>query len=100
MRPNNIREDGKQTVQNCDLICQYEIVGGSMRDNSYESLMDEITKRKIDSKPLEWYTDLRKKGCSETGGFGLGFNRLVSLCTGIPNIKDITPFYVAYEQLM
>lgn len=100
MRPNTVREDGKQTVQNCDLICQYEIVGGSMRDNSYESLMDEITKRKIDTKPLEWYIDLRKKGGSETGGFGLGFNRLVSLCTGIPNIKDVTPFYVAYEQLM
>ena len=31
------------------------------------------------------------------GGFGLGFDRLLMLITGIENIKDVIPFPVNYK---
>ena len=39
-----------------------------------------------------WYLDLRKYGTVPHGGFGLGFERLCMLSTGIDNIKDVIPF--------
>ena len=41
---------------------------------------------------LWWYRDLRKYGTVKHAGFGLGFERLVQLCTGLENIRDVTPF--------
>ena len=41
---------------------------------------------------LDWYLDLRRYGGAEHGGFGLGFERLIMLITGINNIKDAIPF--------
>mgnify|MGYP002281225261 FL=1 len=41
---------------------------------------------------LGWYMDLRKYGSVPHGGFGLGFERLVLLCTGMTNIRDVIPY--------
>ena len=41
---------------------------------------------------LDWYLDLRKYGSARHGGFGLGFERLIMLVTGLSNIKDCIPF--------
>ena len=41
---------------------------------------------------IPWYLDIRKYGSVPHGGFGLGFERLIMLVTGIYNIKDIMPF--------
>lgn len=35
---------------------------------------------------------LREFGCPPHSGFGLGFDRLVMLATGILNIKDVIPY--------
>lgn len=40
---------------------------------------------------LDWYLDLRRFGSVPHAGFGLGFERLVMLATGIPNIRDVLP---------
>jgi asparaginyl-tRNA synthetase len=39
-----------------------------------------------------FYLDLRKYGTVPHAGFGLGFERLVMLCTGIENIREAIPF--------
>ncbi|HZS38270.1 MAG TPA: amino acid--tRNA ligase-related protein, partial [Polyangia bacterium] len=39
-----------------------------------------------------WYLELRKYGTAEHAGFGLGFERLVLLATGMGNIRDVIPF--------
>jgi asparaginyl-tRNA synthetase len=41
---------------------------------------------------MEWYLDLRRGGAAPTGGFGLGFDRLVQFALGVSNIRDALPF--------
>jgi asparaginyl-tRNA synthetase len=36
--------------------------------------------------------DLRKHGTVPHGGFGLGFERLIMMTTGIENIRDVSGF--------
>lgn len=45
-----------------------------------------------EGETLKWYTDLRRFGTVPHAGFGLGFERLVMLCTGLENIRDAIPF--------
>ena len=46
---------------------------------------------------MEFYLDLRRFGTCPHGGFGLGFDRLLMLVTGMTNIKDVIPFPVYYK---
>lgn len=39
-----------------------------------------------------WYCDLRRYGTVPHAGFGLGFERLVMMITGVDNIRDVIPF--------
>jgi len=39
-----------------------------------------------------WYLDARRFGLVEHSGFGLGFERLSMLVTGIRYIRDVIPF--------
>jgi len=39
-----------------------------------------------------WYLELRRNGTVPHGGFGLGFERLVMMTTGVENIRDVSCF--------
>ena len=39
-----------------------------------------------------WYLDLRRFGSVPHAGFGMGFERLLMMLTGITNIRDVIPF--------
>ncbi|MDO4311200.1 MAG: asparagine--tRNA ligase [Prevotella sp.] len=88
-----INEDGR-TVQGTDVLFPQigEIIGGSVREESYDKLMAEIEERKIPMKDMWWYLDTRKYGTCPHGGFGLGFERLILFVTGMQNIRDVIPF--------
>jgi len=92
-------EDGR-TVQSCDLLFPGlgEVIGSSVRENVLDKLMSVVTERKMDASSLQWYIDLRKDGSLPTFGAGLGFDRLVRICTGMDNIRDVIPIPVAYEE--
>lgn len=47
---------------------------------------------KLPKENYWWYLELRKYGTVPHGGFGLGFERLVMMCTGIDNIRDVSCF--------
>jgi asparaginyl-tRNA synthetase len=92
-------EDGR-TVQGCDLLVPGlgELIGSSVREHDYKKLMKTVDERKMDVTPLKWYIDLRKNGSTPTAGAGLGFDRLVRICTGMENIRDAVCFPVAYQE--
>ena len=46
----------------------------------------------LDREHYSWYRDFRRYGTVPHAGFGLGFERLVMLCTGMANIRDVVPF--------
>ena len=86
--------DDDKTVQGTDVLFPQigEIIGGSVREESYDKLMSEIERRNIPMKDMWWYLDTRKYGSCTHGGFGLGFERLILFVTGMQNIRDVIPF--------
>lgn len=84
----------EDTVQGTDVLFPQigEIIGGSVREESYDKLMNEIQERNIPMKDMWWYLDTRKYGSCPHGGFGLGFERLILFVTGMQNIRDVIPF--------
>lgn len=89
--------DGKEmapTVQGTDVLFPQigEIIGGSVREESYDKLMGEIERREMDQTHLWWYIDTRRWGSCPHAGFGLGFERLILFVTGMQNIRDVIPF--------
>ena len=88
-----LNKDNK-TVQGTDVLFPQigEIIGGSVREESYDKLKAQIEAREIPMKDMWWYLDTRKYGSCPHGGFGLGFERLILFVTGMQNIRDVIPF--------
>ena len=88
-----VNEDNK-TVAAMDILVPRigEIIGGSQREERYDVLLKKIQEKGLDEKSYWWYLDLRKYGSVPHSGFGLGFERLVMMATGIENIRDVIPY--------
>ena len=88
-----LNDDG-ETVAAMDLLVPRigELIGGSQREERLDVLEARI--REIGQKPEDywWYLDLRRFGSVPHAGFGMGFERLIMLLTGISNIRDVLPF--------
>ena len=68
-----------------------ELVGGSLREERLGRLEAAMAAKGVGAEQLQWYTDLRRYGSAPHGGFGLGFERLLLLLTGMHNIRDVIP---------
>jgi len=88
-----LNEDGK-TVRAMDLLAPGigEIIGGSQREDSLETLEARMTGHGLDLADYKFYTDLRKYGSFPHSGYGLGFERMIMYVTGVSNIRDVIPF--------
>ena len=88
-----LNPDGK-TVAAVDLEVPGagEIMGGSQREENYETLVKLMEEKGIKTEPLWWYLDLRRYGSNIHSGFGLGFERLLMYLTGMENIRDVIPY--------
>ena len=86
--------EGGETVRAMDVLLPRlgEIIGGSQREDDYETLLKRIQEKELDPEEYVWYLDLRKFGSAPHSGFGLGFERLVQFTTGVENIRDVIPF--------
>lgn len=88
MRSN---DDGR-TVACFDLLVPHvgELAGGSLREERLDPLRSRMTALGLDTKGEEygWYLDLRRFGPAPHGGFGLGFERLVSWVSAIENVRE------------
>ena len=90
MRQNT---DGK-TVAAFDVLAPEvgEVIGGSQREERLDVIESRIKELGLPIENYWWYLDLRKHGTVPHGGFGLGFERLVMMVTGIDNIRDVSCF--------
>ncbi|MBI2970702.1 MAG: asparagine--tRNA ligase [Gammaproteobacteria bacterium] len=88
------RNDDGRTVAAMDVLVPSigEIIGGSQREERLEQLQDRIAELGLDARDYWWYLDTRRFGSAPHAGFGLGFERLLMLVTGVPNIRDVIPF--------
>lgn len=86
-------DDGK-TVAAMDVLAPGvgEIVGGSQREERLDVLQARMAELGMDEAPYWWYLDLRRFGSVPHAGFGMGFERLLMLLTGVSNIRDVIPF--------
>jgi asparaginyl-tRNA synthetase len=88
-------EDQGKTVRNFDLLAPEgygEIIGGSMREDDYDTLVMRIKEMGMDPEHYAWYLDLRKYGSVPHGGFGLGIERTVAWICGLKHIRETIPF--------
>jgi asparaginyl-tRNA synthetase len=88
-----LNDDGR-TVRAMDVLVPRvgEIIGGSQREHRLEVLRRRMAERGLREEDYWWYLDLRRHGSVPHAGFGLGFERLVQLATGMANIRDVIPF--------
>ncbi len=86
--------DDNKTVAAMDVLVPRigELIGGSQREDRLDVLEKRISDMGQDPSHYWWYLDLRRFGTVPHAGFGLGFERLLMLLTGISNIRDVISF--------
>ncbi|MDH3639319.1 MAG: asparagine--tRNA ligase, partial [Gammaproteobacteria bacterium] len=86
--------DDRKTVAAMDVLMPGvgELIGGSQREDRFDVLKARIEEFGFDPDDYWWYLDTRKYGTVPHAGFGLGFERLLMLLTGVTNIRDVIPF--------
>lgn len=85
MRASEKQPDVGRTVACFDLLVPGvgELAGGSEREERLSDLRAQMVEHGLKEGDYSWYMDLRKFGTVRHGGFGLGFDRLVKLVTGL-----------------
>ncbi|MBF0200097.1 MAG: asparagine--tRNA ligase [Desulfamplus sp.] len=88
-----LNDDGR-TVAAVDLLVPRigEIIGGSQREERLEMLEKRMEEMNLPRENYWWYLDSRRFGSVPHSGFGMGFERLLMLITGVTNIRDVIPF--------
>ena len=86
--------DDNKTVAAMDCLVPRigEIIGGSQREERMDVLEARMDEMKLDKEEYWWYLDSRKFGTAPHAGFGMGFERMLMLVTGVSNIRDVMPF--------
>ncbi len=88
-----LNADGR-TVRAMDVLVPRigELIGGSQREERLDALEARMRELGQNMDNYAWYLDLRRFGTVPHSGFGMGFERLLMLLTGITNIRDVLPF--------
>ncbi|MGE4468942.1 MAG: asparagine--tRNA ligase [Desulfovibrio sp.] len=69
-----------------------ELIGGSQREERLDVLQARMAGMGLSEEEYWWYLDTRRFGSVPHAGFGMGFERLLMLITGVTNIRDVIPF--------
>ena len=88
-------DNSKEFVLNMDILAPEgygEIVGGSQREDDYETLLKRMQEENIPIKDYQWYLDLRKYGTVKHAGFGLGIERTVAWICKLDHVRQAIPF--------
>ena len=69
-----------------------EIIGGSEREDDYDTLVQRIKEHNLPLEAFSWYLDLRKYGSVPHSGFGFGLERIVAWICGLKHVRETIPF--------
>jgi asparaginyl-tRNA synthetase len=69
-----------------------EIIGGSQREDDFDTLLGRIREHALPQEAFEWYLDLRRYGSVPHAGFGLGVERTVAWICGLEHVRETIPF--------
>ena len=86
--------DDDETVAAMDILVPRigELIGGSQREERLDVLEKRMVVSGLSKDNYWWYLDSRRYGTVPHSGFGLGFERLLMLISGVSNIRDVIPF--------
>ena len=85
----------EKVVQNFDMLAPAgfgEIIGGSVREDDYDIMLERLKEKGLKQENYQWYLDIRKYGSVPHGGFGLGVERTVAWITGEKHIRQCIAF--------
>jgi asparaginyl-tRNA synthetase len=84
-----------ELVLNADVLASRgfgEIIGGSQREDDYDTMLANIKKAGLSVNTFKWYLDLRKYGSVSHCGFGIGIERTTRWIAGIHHIRETAAF--------
>lgn len=97
-----IDPENPELVLNMDILAPEgygEIIGGSQREDDYDTLKGRILELNLPLEPLSWYLDLRRYGSVPHSGFGIGLERTVAWLSGIHHVREAIPFPRTIEKI-
>lgn len=69
-----------------------ELIGGSQREEDYDTLLARIKEQGLPPEAFDWYLDLRRYGTVPHSGFGMGIERAVAWICGLHHVRETIPF--------
>ena len=69
-----------------------EIIGGGVRLDDYDLLLQRIKEHDLPQEAFEWYLDLRRYGTVPHGGFGMGIERCVAWICKLEHVRETIPY--------
>ncbi len=69
-----------------------EIIGGSVREDSLDTLKKRVAEHNLPEEVFKWYLDLRRYGSVPHAGYGLGLERTVAWICGLGHVRETIPF--------
>jgi nondiscriminating aspartyl-tRNA synthetase len=92
---HKLDDNNPEIADRFDLLFRgVEIATGSMRENRYEALVEQLHKigADIEHPGFKYYLMAFKYGLPPHGGFGMGLERLVQKIIGLNNVKEASLF--------
>lgn len=68
-----------------------ELATGGLRPDSAQEVRRQSAL--VGGRPNEWYADWKERTALQTGGFGIGFERLVRYMAGAESVVEVIPFH-------